>query len=121
MSTSPINQRWKPQAFTLDVGRNPGTPFGPQFNVKTPILSDVKVRQALLHAVDRQEMIAAIESPKAVPATGVLVNSVPGAIDQSADIAYDPDLANKLLDEAGWTELDANGVRVRTANRCASS
>ncbi len=99
--------------FVLDVGRNPGTPFGLQFNVKTPILSDVKVRQALLHAVDRQEMLAAIESPKAVPATGVLVNSVTGAIDQSADIAYNPDLANKLLNEAGWSERDANDVRVK--------
>lgn len=99
--------------FALEVGRNPGTAFGLQFNVKTPILTDVKVRQALLHAVDRQEMIAALESPKAVPATGVIVSSVPGAIDQSADIAYNPDLSNKLLDEAGWSERNADGIRIK--------
>ena len=99
--------------FVLKVGRNPGTPFGIQFNVKTPILSDPKIRQALLHAVDRAEMVGALESAKATPATGVLVSSVPGAIDQSADIAFDPDLANRLLDEAGWTGRDAAGTRLK--------
>ncbi|MGL4962487.1 MAG: ABC transporter substrate-binding protein [Inquilinus sp.] len=99
--------------FVLKVGRNPGTPFGIQFNVKTPILSDPKVRQALLHAVDRAEMVGALESAKAIPATGVLVSSVPGAVDQSADIAFDPDLANRLLDEAGWTGRDASGTRLK--------
>ncbi|MCE6076464.1 hypothetical protein FS799_16475 [Agrobacterium vitis] len=99
--------------FVLQAGRNPGTPFGVQFNVKTPVLSDVNVRQALLHFIDRQEMIAALESPKAIPATGVLVSTVPGAIDQSKDIAYDPELSNKLLDEAGWAKRDAAGVRTK--------
>ncbi|MBD9388538.1 ABC transporter substrate-binding protein [Agrobacterium sp. AGB01] len=99
--------------FVLQAGRNPGTPFGVQFNVKTPILSDIKVRQALLHFIDRQEMIAALESPKAIPATGVLVSTVPGAIDQSKDIAYDPALSNKILDEAGWATRDAAGIRTK--------
>jgi peptide/nickel transport system substrate-binding protein len=99
--------------FVLQVGRNPGTPFGVQFNVKTPILSDRKVRRALVHAVDRAEMVGALESAKAVPATGVLVSSVPGAVDQSADIAFDPDLADRLLDEAGWTGCDAAGIRLK--------
>ncbi|WP_201835764.1 ABC transporter substrate-binding protein [Microvirga zambiensis] len=101
----------KAAGFTLKEGRNPGTPYGIQFNVQTPILSDKKVRQALLHIIDREEMLGALESSKAVPSTGVLVASVPGAIDQSSKIAYDPKLANKLLDEAGWSARDTNGIR----------
>ena len=40
--------------------------------------------------------------------------TTPGYSQKAADwYTYDPDKANELLDDAGWTELDADGVRTK--------
>jgi peptide/nickel transport system substrate-binding protein len=98
--------------YELLVGRNPGIPIGLHFNTQSGLLVEKEIRRALVHAVNREELVAALLSSKAEPATGVLVNSVPGSIDLSKEIAYDPELAGRLLDEAGWKRT-ADEVRVK--------
>jgi peptide/nickel transport system substrate-binding protein len=40
-----------------------------------------------------------------------------GYADVSAGFAFDPDQANQLLDDAGWTELDSDGYRTKDGER----
>src|SRR4029453_16507705 len=45
---------------------------------------------------------------------GPVSQSTAGYSQEAADrYSYDPDKANELLDEAGWTERDGGGPRVR--------
>lgn len=75
------------------------------------ILSDKNIRLAIQHGIDREELLQTVYSDNWSVATSPLDSNTPGYIDLSAEIAYDEDLANSLLDEAGWTERDADGIR----------
>lgn len=82
------------------------------WNARVPKLSDVRVRQALTMAVDRESVVQAI-----LGGYGRVANSgVP-----PFHFAFDPDLespaafnrerAQALLTEAGWVDRDGDGVR----------
>ncbi|MGH7268380.1 MAG: ABC transporter substrate-binding protein [Candidatus Rokuibacteriota bacterium] len=70
-----------------------------------PPLDDVRVRQAMLHAVDRKAILDNIMEGSAVAARGVLAPSVFGFKDMRLDQTYpfDRARAKALLAQAGWT------------------
>ncbi len=73
------------------------------FNLRDPVLADRRVREAIAHALNVPEMIAYLVGGYARPAVGVLC---PGHWAYEPDVeryVYDPDLARRLLDEAGYT------------------
>ncbi|WP_443678677.1 ABC transporter substrate-binding protein [Paraburkholderia unamae] len=82
-----------------------------EINLRNPVLKDLKVRQALAHAIDRDGLVKLIWFGLGKPATG----PVPSSVSQfyTPDVtryAFDPAAADKLLDEAGYPRK-ANGVR----------
>jgi len=70
-----------------------------------PPLDDVRVRSALLHAVDRKAILDNIMEGSAVAARGVLAPGVFGFKDMHLDQLYpfDRARARALLTQAGWT------------------
>jgi peptide/nickel transport system substrate-binding protein len=73
--------------------------------------SDLRVRQALAHAVDRTELQRVLGFPDGVPVTdGVFFLCDPQNIQVVEPYAYDPERAQKLLAEAGWQDSDGDGV-----------
>jgi peptide/nickel transport system substrate-binding protein len=81
-----------------------------------PILSDIKVRQALVAGVDSQEVVDTIFTGNYPRATSALSSSALGYKDESKYYEYDPKKAAKLLDEAGWEE-GADGIREKDGQR----
>ena len=78
-------------------------------NLDNAILKDVRVRRALLMAIDRNGINQQLFSGKQPPADS-FVNSLDWVFDpHGVNYPYDPAGAAKLLDEAGWTLRD--GVR----------
>ncbi|WP_159992416.1 ABC transporter substrate-binding protein [Roseomonas sp. 18066] len=88
------------------------------FSVNTcaPHFDDVRVRQALQHAIDRQEILDTVFTEDWKPVTTLLQPNVPEAADLSALLAYDPAKSNRLLDEAGW-QRGADGIRAKGADK----
>jgi peptide/nickel transport system substrate-binding protein len=85
-------------------------------NCADPILADKKVRQALSHLVNKQQIIDTIYKGIGKPASGPIV---PGMWAYSADVPsydYSPDKAKQLLDDAGW-KAGADGVRTKDGQR----
>ncbi|WP_433578969.1 ABC transporter substrate-binding protein [Nocardia brasiliensis] len=99
---------------------NPGVPFGFQTNVTRGPLRDPAVRQALLPAIDRKQLVDTVLGPQFKPATSVLASSTPGYRDFSARLAYDPAKAKALLDQAGWVP-GGDGIRVKDGARLSFS
>ena len=81
-----------------------------------PLLQDIKVRQAIIAGVDRQEIIDTLFTDSYPLATGVLAKTALGYTDTSSAYAYDPDRANELLDDAGW-ETGSDGIREKDGER----
>jgi peptide/nickel transport system substrate-binding protein len=95
----------------VEVKTAPSTqPMWLQLNVSNPLFSDVKVRQALNYAVDKDLIVEAIYGGRAVPIPGPL-SPFNNFVNQSLEpYPYDPDKALELLAEAGWTDSDGDGI-----------
>jgi len=75
-----------------------------------PPFADVRVRRALSHALNVEEIFAAFLEGVAIIGNSVIpVNS--WAYHDPGRYEYDPEKAKALLEEAGWTDVDGDGVR----------
>jgi peptide/nickel transport system substrate-binding protein len=98
--------------FTLYAVPIPGQPAQFLLNTQLSPLDDVRVRQALLHATDREAIVHTIFAGTSPMAHGPLSAATRG---YSAAVhglyPHDPDKASALLDEAGWRDTDDDGIR----------
>ncbi len=79
-----------------------------------PLLADRRVRQALLHAADRAQIVARLFEGKQAVADS-LVNPLDGVHAEGLPhYGYDPARANALLDEAGFSR-GPDGIRRNAA------
>ena len=90
----------------------PGEPFQMHVNVARSPTDDIRVRQALLYAVDRQAIVDAVFMGYSPPAAGPL-NRVTWGYDAAVETLYAHDVAQakRLLDEAGWRDTDGDNIR----------
>jgi peptide/nickel transport system substrate-binding protein len=79
------------------------------FNLRDPILRDVRVRQAIAYALDRRPMIQYLWGGWAQPARSVLPPQSWAYYGNVPPYDHDPVKAGQLLDAAGYPEV--NGVR----------
>ncbi len=73
-------------------------------------LDDVRVRQALLHATDRAALVNAVFGPTSPAAQGPLSAVTRGAATGLSAYPFDLAKAKALLQEAGWTDSDGDGI-----------
>jgi peptide/nickel transport system substrate-binding protein len=73
---------------------------------------DLRVRQALIYATDRQAIVDAVFMGYSPPAYGPLSRATWG-YDSGVEsfYAYDPQQAEQLLEQAGWRDTDGDGIR----------
>ncbi len=79
------------------------------FNLRDPILKDVRVRQAMAYAIDRQPLIHYLMHDFARPAASLLPPESWAYSDEVRTYPHDPQRARQLLDSAGYRAV--NGVR----------
>lgn len=75
-----------------------------------PMFADVRVRRALLHAIDRQAIVDTLFGGKLTVATTKVSPLDWVHHDSLEPVPFDPDEARRLLDEAGWT-AGRDGIR----------
>jgi peptide/nickel transport system substrate-binding protein len=94
----------------LAIDRAPGTVLAYLgFNLRDPILKDVRVRQAIAYALDRQPMIEYLWRGEAQPARSILPAESWAYNGDIPVYPHDPAKARELLDAAGYPAI--NGVR----------
>lgn len=95
---------------SLVVERAPGTVLAYLgFNLRDPILRDIRVRQAIAYALDRRPMIEYLWRGEAQPARSILPPQSWAYDGNVPAYDHDPEKARTLLDAAGYPE--ENGVR----------
>jgi peptide/nickel transport system substrate-binding protein len=80
------------------------------YNLKRPMFADKRVRQAMTCAIDKREIIGAALMGLGQPATGPIKYGTWAYKTDVKQYPYDPELAKKLLAQAGWTDSDGDGV-----------
>ncbi len=95
------NVEVRPAFNILYMGLNPE---------KNPKLKDLKVRQALLYATNREQMVKTQLPEGAEVASQFVPNTISGYNSSLQPYAYDPDKAKQLLKEAG-----AEGMKLQFA------
>lgn len=81
------------------------------------IIQDIRVRQALAWAIDRETIASVLYAGRGIPAKGIL----PGWMfdlgeDYLDGFGYDVAKAGALLDDAGWT-MGADGIREKDGRK----
>jgi peptide/nickel transport system substrate-binding protein len=101
----------------LKVDRTPAAGYTYiNLNTADPILADKKVRQALSHLVNKQQIIDTIYKGIGKPANGPIVPTMWAYPADVPSYPYSPDRAKALLDEAGW-KVGADGMRVKDGQK----
>lgn len=72
-------------------------------NNEDPVLADVRVRQALVHAIDRETIADALLGGLSEPDDAILPIAHWAHADDVRRYPFDAEEAARLLDEAGWT------------------
>ncbi|KQM39644.1 ABC transporter substrate-binding protein [Microbacterium sp. Leaf203] len=106
----------KQEGLTVETPRYLGFVNGYALNTSVAPFDDIKVRQAVQHGIDRDEILSTVYTSDWHAAESFFQSTVPEATDHTADFAYDPDEAASLLDGAGWVK-GADGVRTKDGKK----
>ena len=82
------------------------------FNVEEPPFNDVKFRQALAHAIDKELIAEQVFAGLVRPAKGVLPPLFPGFNENLRTLDFDPVKAQRLLAESSYPTLSDRDKRI---------
>lgn len=87
-------------------------------NLAHAIVSDVRVRRALSHAINKDEYVKVVLKGHAIPAIGPLAPQTFCFWEGLKEVAYeyDPKKANDLLEGAGW-RMGSDGYRYKDGDK----
>jgi peptide/nickel transport system substrate-binding protein len=83
------------------------------YNFKNPLFQDRRVRRALTYAINREEIVQYVLYGLGTVATGPFPNHLWYFNPHIKPIACDPQKARQLLTEAGWRDVNKNGILVK--------
>lgn len=102
--------RETPRTRTLDFGTTAYEHL--DFNVQNPLLQDVRVRQALAHAIDVKTIVQKVDHGSGILSCSPIPVSSWAYDAKTPCYGYDLPAARRLLDAAGW-RLHSDGVRYK--------
>ncbi|MBC3220963.1 TIGR04028 family ABC transporter substrate-binding protein [Serratia fonticola] len=104
------------QGFTIYAAPTRGVNDSIAFRPDNPLVADIRVRQALLHATDSKQIVDTLFSANYPQAKSVIASSAAGFVDLSDKLTFDLAKANRLLDEAGW-QKGSDGLRQKEGKK----
>lgn len=92
-----------------------------ELNTDSPVFSDIRVRQALALAINREELEELSEGT-ITPAYSMIYNTMQCFSQDAYDyfkenLSNNQEKAKELLDEAGWVDEDGDGIREKDGQK----
>jgi len=83
------------------------------YNLKNPLFQDKRIRRALTHAINREEIVQYVLYGLGMVATGPFPNQLWYWNPRVKKIPYDRQKARELLAEVGWKDTNGDGILER--------
>ncbi len=100
----------------IQVNRAPGSNFAYLgFNLADPSTGDIRVRQAIAHAIDRAAIVEHVLGGAARPAAALLPPEHWAGNPQLAPLTFDPERARELLAQAGYSSERPLSLNYKTS------
>lgn len=80
------------------------------YNLKNDLFKDKRVRQALTHAINREEIVQYVLYGLGTVTSGPFPNHLWYSNPNVRPLSFDPKKARMLLAEAGWEDTDGDGI-----------
>jgi peptide/nickel transport system substrate-binding protein len=80
------------------------------YNLNDPKFKDANVRRAINYAVNKEEIIKGVLLDLGKVSTGPFIPESWAYNKEVRPLGYDPEKARGLLKDAGWTDLDGDGI-----------
>jgi peptide/nickel transport system substrate-binding protein len=104
--------------LSLVVALRPGNPTNGTLNTRRAPFDDLRVREAFVRSANIDAALNSVFFGEVPRASGPLSSTTPFySADFTQAQGYDPERANRLLDEAGWTARDSDGYRTKDGKR----
>lgn len=97
--------------------KTPSSMAGIQWNMRRPLFKDKKVRLALGHLMNREQWIKDLFYNEYIVTSSINAPDSEYHSPKSKAVNYDPAKAKKLLAEAGWKTLGADGVLTKDGTK----
>lgn len=106
-SLARIEQADNIELVTADITRY----FWISLDMENPKFQDVKVRQAMLHAIDRETIIdSVLEGYGEIANAAITPDQKQYFNEDLKTYEFDPEKSKQLLKEAGWEDTDGDGI-----------
>ncbi|MDO5669071.1 MAG: TIGR04028 family ABC transporter substrate-binding protein [Corynebacterium sp.] len=115
---APVEKHLQDQGINVIWHGTNGVNNSLSFRFMHPHLQDIRMRQALIAGIDRGEIMHTLFSDSYVLATSALAHTALGYQEQEGAYDHDPERAEQLLDDLGWTP-GPDGIRTRDGERLA--
>ncbi len=116
-----FDKKVKSEKLPFDVQFKPSITYEHiDLNLGNPILKDLKVRKALVHAINRDELVKALFDDRQTAAVHNMAPIDPWFTADPKKITlypYSRREAGRLLDEAGWKMNAADGLRYKDGKK----
>ncbi|GAA2834583.1 peptide/nickel transport system substrate-binding protein [Leucobacter komagatae] len=113
---APDEPQFAAPGLAIQAASTNGVTNSLNFRFTNPLLSDIRVRQAIIAGIDREAIVKTLFTDSYPLATGALAKTALGYLDTSENYTYDPKQAAKLLAEAGW-KAGSDGVLEQAGKR----
>lgn len=88
------------------------------FNQKNKVFQDKNVRLAMNYAIDKNKISENLFDGIGAPANGLYQKNVPYTTNQNNyGYAFDKEKAKELLDQAGYVDIDQDGIREKNGEK----
>lgn len=90
--------------------------FG-QANFASPVMNDGAVRKALSMGIDKESFVETLLNGRGVAAAGPFTDEMAFGDALVSAAPYDPEQAKQILEDAGWTDSDGDGIREKDGEK----
>ena len=109
----PIFENDKFQFTSVQTSRS----FYVQMNYASPVVADDAVREAIAMGIDKESFVKVLQNGYGYVATGAFPDTVAFGGSTLNAKTYDPETAKAVLEEAGWTDSDGDGIREKDGQK----